>query len=70
VDIADGVSEDCGGDGVPDECQQGFADCDLNGVPDICELDGNDCNGNTIPDTCEIAAGDELDSDGDGVPDA
>ncbi len=70
VDIADGVSEDCGGDGVPDECQQGFADCDLNGVPDICELDGNDCNGNTIPDTCEIAAGDELDSDGDGVPDS
>ena len=39
-DIAGGVSEDCQGNGIPDEC----------------ELVGNDCNGNNVPDECDAAA--------------
>jgi len=71
-DIASGTSEDCDGDGVPDECQPDCdgdgtpdaceADCDGDGVPDECET-GGDCDGDGLPDECEP------DCDGDGIPD-
>ena len=32
--IADGTSEDCLPDGIPDECQD---DCNGNGIPDECD---------------------------------
>ena len=80
--IADGLSEDCNTNGVPDECE---ADCNGNGSPDDCDVadgssndcDGNgtpdecdpDCNTNGIPDTCDIADGTSQDSNGNGVPD-
>ncbi len=70
-DIADGISQDCDGDGVPDECQLGGTlDCNQNGVPDLCDVfDGSsqDCNQNAIPDECE--PGGDQDCDGDGVSD-
>ena len=70
-DIADGTSEDCDGNSVPDECDiaNGAADCDGNGVPDSCEL-GEDCNGNSVPDACDIADGVDDDCDGNGRPDS
>ena len=70
-DIADGTSEDCDGNAVPDECDiaNGAADCDGNGVPDSCEL-GEDCNGNSVPDACDIADGVDDDCDGNGRPDS
>lgn len=58
-DIADGTSNDCDLNGVPDECQ---LDCNSDGVPDVCETD---CNLNGIPDECEALD----DCDKDGVPD-
>lgn len=58
-DIADGTSNDCDLNGVPDECQ---ADCNADGVPDVCE---SDCNLNGIPDGCEALD----DCDKDGLPD-
>ncbi len=54
-DIAAGTSEDCAGEGVPDECEP---DCNTNAAPDSCDIfDGSsaDCNGNTIPDECDLA---------------
>ena len=71
-DIANGTSEDCDGNGVPDECQP---DCDGDTIPDACEVDCNangtpddcesfsDCNNNGIPDDCDP------DCDNDGLPD-
>jgi len=63
TDISGGLSTDCDGNGVPDECQN-LEDCNMNGVPDICDVDptdpdGNgtsslDCNNNDKPDECEI----------------
>lgn len=62
-----GLSSDCNGNGVPDECER---DCDLNGVADTCDIATcppgvlwcADCNGNTVPDVCED------DCDDDGIP--
>ncbi|MHC4695371.1 MAG: hypothetical protein ACYTFA_01365, partial [Planctomycetota bacterium] len=66
----DGKSNDCDGNGVPDECQP---DCDDDGTPDICELpplgSSADCNANLIPDECDIADGTSNDCDDNGVPD-
>ncbi len=62
-----GGSDDCQGNGVPDECEPAD-DCDANGVPDVCELSLGttaDCNENLLPDACE----DGPDCDGNGVPD-
>ena len=58
-------SEDCDGNGVPDECQE---DCDNDGVADVCQ-EGGDCDGNGQIDVCEIADG-AVDCDGDLVLDS
>ncbi|MCH2160337.1 MAG: hypothetical protein MK085_00540 [Phycisphaerales bacterium] len=58
-DISGGGSEDCDGNGQPDECQ---IDCNDNGVIDACE-DFEDCNGNGVPDECDT------DCNNDGIPD-
>lgn len=63
------VSEDCDGDGLPDECG---ADCNESGIPDTCDIaDGTseDCNENSVPDECDIALGTSLDEDLNGIPD-
>ena len=53
-DIADGTSQDCNADGVPDECQ---TDTDGDGVPDDCDNCPDDANP------------DQADGDGDGLGD-
>jgi len=53
LDIVGGTSQDCSGNGLPDECE---ADCNGNSVPDSCDIfsgASDDCNGNAIPDECE-----------------
>jgi len=83
TDIAIGRSEDCTGNGIPDECEADCngnriadscdvargvsADCGHNGVPDECE---KDCNGNLIADSCELAAGQDADCDWNGTLDS
>ena len=55
-DIADGTSEDCNENALPDECERGGSqDCEGNGLTDLCDvyLGGVDCNDNHIPDDCE-----------------
>jgi len=73
-DIADGRSNDCNGDGLPDECG---ADCNHNHEPDVCEIVAGapDCDGNGWLDSCQWDLdGDGLidncddDTDDDGVP--
>jgi len=77
-----GQSQDCSGNGVPDECEpdcntNGVADscdilggtsqdCSSNGVPDECEPD---CNTNGEPDSCDILAGTSNDCNCTHVPD-
>lgn len=58
-DIADGTSQDCQLDRIPDECQTADNDCDTNGVPDECQPD-LDADG--LIDPCDP------DIDDDGVP--
>lgn len=63
TDVAEGTSDDCDGNGVPDECQ---LDCNANGIADTCDIaagTSQDCNHNTLPDECEP------DCDGDGLID-
>ncbi len=57
IDILSGLSSDCDGNWVPDECQP---DCNSDGVPDACVPD---CDSDGTPDDCEP------DCDGDGIPD-
>jgi len=73
TDIALGTSEDCNGNGLPDECDLDRAgdyldvDCNDNGVLDMCETGSgasDDCDYNSIPDECQP------DCDLDGTPDA
>ncbi|MCH7884653.1 MAG: S8 family serine peptidase [Planctomycetes bacterium] len=68
-DIRDGTSQDCDGDGVPDECVDPNNDCNGNTVPDVCDTTNGtsrDCNGNGIPDECiEL----EADCNNNGIPD-
>jgi hypothetical protein len=62
-------SDDCNGNGVPDECEP---DCNANGVPDSCDLaqgTSQDCNSNGAPDECDIAGGTSQDGNGNGYPD-
>jgi len=72
ADLASGLSADCDGDGVPDECQP---DADGDGVPDACDKcpgdDTADADGDGVPDACDLCPGsdDAKDADGDGVPD-
>ena len=84
-DISNGTSQDCDGNGIPDECDP---DCDNDGTPDDCEADCNDngtpddcesftdCNDNGVPDECDPDCDNdgtpdecEADCDDDGVPD-
>ena len=54
VDIDNGTSLDCNGNGVPDECELDF-DCNDNLIPDECDIaagTSEDLNGNGIPDEC------------------
>lgn len=64
-DLADGESDDCDGDGTPDECQP---DADGDGVIDACEADSD---GDGVIDDRDLCPGgdDLLDADGDGSPD-
>ena len=65
-DIASGTSEDCDGDGVPDECET-LLDSDGDGVPDCaddCPMDPE----KTEPGDCGCGTTD-IDTDGDGVSD-
>ena len=52
LDIADGTSTDCDGDGQPDECQS-LEDVDDNGIPDICEF-WCDLNGDEVVDSADV----------------
>ncbi len=80
-DVAAGLSFDCNGNGVPDECEE---DCNANGVPDDCDIrDGTsgdcnhngvpdeceDCNRNEVADECELLNGTAADCNGNGVID-
>ncbi len=67
VDIANGVSTDCNGDGIADDCA-GSNDCNGNGGNDWCDLPfyaDPDCNGNGLPDVCEGL----FDCNGNGIGD-
>ncbi|MFQ5463443.1 MAG: hypothetical protein ACE5E5_12570, partial [Phycisphaerae bacterium] len=52
-------SDDCQGNGLPDECDISLGisqDCNTNGIPDDCDIAGGasqDCNSNGIPDECD-----------------
>lgn len=68
VDLAAGTSQDCGGDGVPDECQP-FVDCNRNGQHDACDIAAGtsaDCDADGVPDECQPLA----DCNGNGLFDA
>ena len=68
-DVANGTSEDCDQDGVPDECgySPGQPDCNQDGIPDICELD---CDLDGVLDGCAIAANQVPDCNLNGIPDS
>ncbi|MHC5110736.1 MAG: S8 family serine peptidase [Planctomycetota bacterium] len=69
IDIADGTSEDCAGEGFPDECEP---DCNNNGEPDSCDIFNGtheDCNANDIPDDCDLSAGQSGDCNLNSIPD-
>ena len=71
-DIQQGISLDCNGNLIPDECEilrgslpvgkdtfcdvDCLADCNENIVPDVCETI-TDCNNNGIADECELLRG-------------
>ncbi len=62
------VSEDCNGNGVPDDCDLNSGtsnDCNTNAIPDDCE----DCNGNSLADSCDIADGTSPDCNSNAIPD-
>ncbi len=64
-EVAEGLTEDCSGDGIPDECDP---DCNGNGEPDTCDVfegTSTDCDHDGILDECEL----DNDADGDGVED-
>ncbi|MFT4593895.1 MAG: putative outer membrane repeat protein [Phycisphaerales bacterium] len=69
------TSEDCNGNGIPDECDLAddpSLDCDGDGIFDSCAInDGivDDCNYNEIPDNCDITDGTSNDVNMNGVPD-
>jgi hypothetical protein len=77
-DIADGTSEDCNANGVPDECE---TDTDGDGVIDPCDncpavanADQSDVDGDGFGDVCDVCPDvfdpEQLDSNGDGIGDA
>jgi hypothetical protein len=79
-DIRDGVSEDCDGNGKPDECDP-TTDGDGDGRRDACDncaatanADQADGDGDGVGDVCDncssAANADQADGDGDGIGDA
>lgn len=60
-DIANGMSEDCNGNFIPDECEIAAGlvdDANANGVPDPCEsFRRGDCNGNQVYDLLDFLHG-------------
>ncbi|MHC4695198.1 MAG: FG-GAP repeat protein [Planctomycetota bacterium] len=82
TDIAEGTSEDCNTNDIPDECEldcngngihddcdiasEASADCNASGIPDECETD---CNNNGLHDDCDIADGTSDDCNANAVPD-
>ncbi|MGB0717425.1 MAG: integrin alpha, partial [Phycisphaerae bacterium] len=69
TDIADGTSEDCTGNGFPDECE---ADCNRNNTADSCDIANmvsEDCNQNGRPDECDIGDGISNDCNKNARPD-
>ncbi len=59
-----GESEDCTGNGIPDECE---ADCNGNTIADRCELfsgTAGDCNGNGVPDQCDPGGATDCNTNG------
>ena len=83
TDISTGVSTDCDGNTIPDECQD---DCNANGIADTCDISAGtsidcnnnqipdecepDCNGNGVADACDISGGAAVDCDGNEIPDS
>ena len=68
-DIAGGISEDCNGSMIPDECEiDATNDCDGNAVLDECEA-LPDCDGDGVSD-CEAISGGAQDCDANGIPDS
>jgi len=68
-DIAGGVSQDCNGSMIPDECEvDATTDCDGNGILDECET-LPDCDDDGVSD-CEAIAGGAEDCDANGIPDS
>jgi hypothetical protein len=77
-DIIEGLSNDCDGNSVPDECDPDCdddgvsdpceADCDADGIPDDCQP-MLDCNENGIPDRCDLQDLTSEDCNFNGVPD-
>ncbi len=68
-DIANGTSQDCSGNGFPDECEP---DCNGNALADSCDiLNGTslDCNTNDIPDECDLLNGTSGDCNSNTIPD-
>ena len=67
-DIAGGVSQDCNGSMIPDECEiDATTDCDGNAILDECET-LPDCDDDGVSD-CEAIAGGVEDCDANGIPD-
>ena len=67
-DIAGGVSQDCNGSMIPDECEiDATTDCDGNATLDECET-LPDCDDDGVSD-CEAIAGGVEDCDANGIPD-
>ncbi|MCP4249380.1 MAG: hypothetical protein GY778_20240 [bacterium] len=65
TDIAQGTSNDCNANALPDECELD-EDCNTNGFLDGCDIASGlsgDCNGNAVPDECEV------DCNSNGIPD-
>ena len=66
LDICNGVSQDCNGNGIPDECEE---DCNGNGLADTCDIEADfsiDCDLDQLIDSCEIASNPALDMNGNG----
>lgn len=64
IDISSGASDDCDGNGVPDDCQP---DSDGDELIDVCDGCPNDSN-KTLPGICGCGVAD-TDGDNDGTPD-
>ena len=67
-EIADGLTVDSNGNGVPDHCE----DCNGNGIADVEDIStgaSSDCNLNLVPDECDISDGTSEDCNENFIPD-